>query len=607
MKLGFAIKVVSSGAGEPIAFNRGPWVKKVTDKREYVKLFTGLQGTSRQVSFLTFDDNGCFLTVMQSIPGRLGDFNSGWVYIPSSVLITGEELVKVHTFVSNVIKESNIAHIQPQIEQFFSTVYPDNDCAVQYTPSAGDKYGVRYYDSQSLPLLLGPQRYQAYYSQYETIFLIDSTAGLGFAPEYVSRCADITTMPLEQYAILKSPTAQHTSSLGRNVVVKLASGQPFTAPVRVRKGESVQLLVCKDGCEPVSCRTQPLVRDIEEFPVLEGISWRRKISLASFILRDAQDGQLITSAQIKVNGRVLLHEITVPENSSQPLTYEISAVGYDRERGTINLAYTTLPINVTLHKRTPVYGGMAGGTVGGGSGNSMRQRLIGVGITLLVLVACYGVYAFFSGSDEPAQMSSGSTATENTTRGGGSTDTGSDASTPQEDLITYLDGHDTWTRDELANHGAPSLLFDDLNEFKMKKFNEMKRFRADYTDLIAQSSKMKQIANAMDTYMGSQPVQGTTRYTEADDINVTRYIASLQPKAGASTPPASESTGSKPSGSLQQHAADAKNKGKTGKSQDKTTNPDPTKNNTQSKGPKTDKKQEKKQDVGSSARGGDIK
>ena len=52
-KLGFAIKLASQGAGNAIECNKGQWINKVVDIREYLKLFNGLQGTDNIVTFMS--------------------------------------------------------------------------------------------------------------------------------------------------------------------------------------------------------------------------------------------------------------------------------------------------------------------------------------------------------------------------------------------------------------------------------------------------------------------------------------------------------------------------------------------------------------------------
>ena len=74
-KLGFAIKLASQGAGNAIECNRGQWISKVVDIREYLKLFNGLQGTDNIVTFMSFDEGGCYLTLLRAISGRMGDFH----------------------------------------------------------------------------------------------------------------------------------------------------------------------------------------------------------------------------------------------------------------------------------------------------------------------------------------------------------------------------------------------------------------------------------------------------------------------------------------------------------------------------------------------------
>lgn len=134
-KLGFAIKLASQGAGNAIECNKGQWTNKVVDIREYLKLFNGLQGTDNIVTFMSFDEGGCFLTQLRAISGRVGDFLSGWIYIPNTIDVSGEDVMNTYNYVRNILSQSNLSDLKEDIESFFSKEYPSKEIAAQYVAS----------------------------------------------------------------------------------------------------------------------------------------------------------------------------------------------------------------------------------------------------------------------------------------------------------------------------------------------------------------------------------------------------------------------------------------------------------------------------------------
>lgn len=170
-KLGFVIRLASQGAGNAIECNKGQWTNKVVDICEYLKLFNGLQGTDNIVTFMSFDEGGCFLTQFRAISGRLGDFLSGWIYIPNTIDISGSDVLDAYNFVRRILRESNLNDLKESINDFFSKEYPLNNYSTQYAPSNGEKFGVRFIGYYTMKEILD-DRYQSYYCDCKAISLV---------------------------------------------------------------------------------------------------------------------------------------------------------------------------------------------------------------------------------------------------------------------------------------------------------------------------------------------------------------------------------------------------------------------------------------------------
>lgn len=236
-KLGFAIKLASQGAGNAIECNKGQWVNKVVDIREYLKLFNGLQGTDNIVTFMSFDDSGCFLTQLRAISGRGGDFLSGWIYIPNTIEATGEDIMNAYNYVRNILSQSNLSEYKEDIESFFSKEFPQKKCTAQYIPSSGEEFGVRFNNVYySMKEILDVDRYQPYYSSYKAIFLLDKDGEVKIAKDQVSKFKDLTKQHLNKTCIFNAPSPEEVRLLGRGTKIIFQTRKEFKSPVLTKMG-----------------------------------------------------------------------------------------------------------------------------------------------------------------------------------------------------------------------------------------------------------------------------------------------------------------------------------------------------------------------------------
>ena len=213
-KLGFAIKLASQGAGNAIECNRGQWINKVVDIREYLKLFNGLQGTDNIVTFMSFDEGGCFLTQLRAISGRVGDFLSGWIYIPNTIEASGEDIMNTYNYVRNILFQSNLNDYISDIESFFSKEYPSKEVVAQYIASRGQLYGVRFLGHYTLKEIVGEHRYQPYYSDYKAVFLLNKKDEVAITNESASNFRDLTDKDIVKTSIVVPPTNASLQALG---------------------------------------------------------------------------------------------------------------------------------------------------------------------------------------------------------------------------------------------------------------------------------------------------------------------------------------------------------------------------------------------------------
>lgn len=350
-KLGFAIKLASQGAGNAIECNKGQWTNKVVDIREYLKLFDGLQGTDNIVTFMSFDEEGCFLTQFRAISGRVGDFLSGWIYIPNTIEASGEDVMNTYNYVRNILSQSNLNDYISDIESFFSKEYPKKEYVVSYVPSSGEEFGVRFNNMYySMKEILDTDRYQPYYSKYKAIFLLDKDGEVKISKEQVAKFKDLTKLSIDKTCILKAPSPEEVRRLGRGTKIIFQNNQEFKSSVLTKKGDKVQLYAIRNGFEPVAL---PLVMIQEDGQVMsidpQTVKWLKRIKPSMFWVCNHKDEPIGKGVRISINDTDVTDQgILISEEDCRQALIKISATDYETFEQRRNLLNDNLKI--TLHR-----------------------------------------------------------------------------------------------------------------------------------------------------------------------------------------------------------------------------------------------------------------
>jgi len=339
-KLGFAIKLASQGVGNAIECNKGQWTSKVVDIREYLKFFDGLQDTDNIVTFMSFDEGGCFLTQLRTISGRMGDFLSGWIYIPNTIEATGDDIMNTYNFVRNILSQSNLNDCIGDIEAFFSKEYPKKEFIAQYLPSSGEEFGVRFIDMYySMKEILDVDRYQPYYSKFKAIFLLDKNCEVKIANEQVARFKDLTKKIIEKYCIFKAPSPEEVRLLGKGTKIVFKTKQEFISPKLTKKGDTIQLYALRDGFEPFDLPEVIVQEDVQTYSVdPKAVKWRKRISRSMFIVTNKNNEVIEGGVQIFINGKNISNqEALIYEEDCYNVNVKITAPGYENFEKKLNL------------------------------------------------------------------------------------------------------------------------------------------------------------------------------------------------------------------------------------------------------------------------------
>ena len=581
-KLGFAIKLASQGAGNAIECNRGQWISKVVDIREYLKLFNGLQGTDNIVTFMSFDEGGCYLTLLRAISGRMGDFLSGWIYIPNTIEATGDEIMNTYNYVRNILSQSNLNDSIEEIKEFFSKEYPKQEYAAQYVPSSGDEFGVRFIDVYySMKEILDADRYQPYYSNFKAIYLLDKSGEVKIAKEQVARFKDLTKITIEKTCIFKAPSPEEVRLLGRGTKIVFSTKQEFNSPVLTKKGDRIQLFALRDGFEPVILPPITIQEDGQKcFIDPRTVKWKKRINPSMFTVYN-RNHEKIEDVRISINGTDITmgQEVFLYEEDCRQATVKYSAPDYEPFEHKRNLLLNEF-CEITLNRKvksyqttielangkhaemileskylsskydSPLKGYEFEEEYHGGKVLRMsswfvwKQRLWGffAALAVVMLIIAYAAFDAWLDThhfkfglppweeDRPAQQYNigSSTETEDSIHNQSDNQIESEqdgtADISLDAAIKYLDGNSTWTKSDMEKFPDLIGLFDDMNTFNLSSLlNEW------YKKLSNSQQFKKVYDSANKTYSnGWNPKQGSHNptYNKPNDeqISLTNYI-----------------------------------------------------------------------------------
>lgn len=556
-KLGFTITRTYQGVAKLIECNKGYWSSKVVDVRDYLKLFSGLQGTDNSITFISFDEGGCFLNQLRAISGRAGDNLCGWIYIPNTIEITSEEIMDAYDFVEKILSQSNINDSKEEIEAFFSKEYQQKKYIFKYAPSSGEKYGVRFLGRYSKKEILVKDCYQQYYSGYKAIFLVDSKGDV--QPSNEQMFVDLTNEEIREACIFLPPSE---NELKGGTKIKFKNGSEFNSPILTYKNEKIELSLTRKGFEPV----KKLVTILEDGQKLElgsqSIEWKKTVKRSMFKFFDQDEH---THAEIKeyirifINGTELTEQgLSISEKDCTRAKVEIHASGYEILKRTENLLNDRHEIKLCRKEKScecsiQLVNGREGrmiieskylppkeesplkgydkdrGVLKLSSSFIYKQRLFGFlqGLGALFLIyACFFIYSWINeGFPLPfinKEKTSAAIEVNND-----STEKKQDAketSYQLADAIKYLDNNTVWDKSVMEKYPDLQGLFDAMNEFRLEeltngwasKLNDSKNFQK-----VCESAQKNLDKNW-------NPKQGTHQptYNKPSDgqVNLTNYI-----------------------------------------------------------------------------------
>ena len=338
-KIELLIQKAHGGLTDVFVTNKGAWYGKTYDMRNYISHLR----LSKLFYVLNYHENGAYFSIVRPLNvGRTGDYMAAWIYIPNSITVASEDLLKLISLVQEKITSG--VEQYDNLRPFLDNTYPDLQY-VDYMPvRQSEALAYRMYGQNTdfvyLGNLLAQGLDQSYYKKYKAVFFLDIPARNEVPPSVLQQMCDLSRNGFEQPAYLFPPQTLPVS--GMELFVNQV---PFRdKPLKTILGSKVNLLLYRAGYKEVvlsvniSKNRQPLLLQSE-------IPWEKQISAKMFHVMFK--GRLAAQYQLFVNGNLVPGDrsISIREQEAKNARVEVMKPGCANYQGYLNL---TQSLNHTI-------------------------------------------------------------------------------------------------------------------------------------------------------------------------------------------------------------------------------------------------------------------
>lgn len=329
MRIGIAKKKTIVGDRDPKYFNGSPeWDGYVDDVRSFFAYVTNEQNT---LTFFQILESGVLYCYVRRKSGRDNDNRAYFLYVPASADISPEKLVEiVNCFVDCSARRDNDG-----LRSLTEVEYGERKPLV-YTPSNREAAKMAVFDKNKRDLdeFLSLVGYQQFNSEYKGVIIADGQE------EYINT-EDISSKDLARPITIMPPTQDEMERKWKIGGVTLyVNDKPFTAPMRVLSGSTLDVEARRQYCNPVKFPVRP-INDGKSISLNDAQPFTRDISSRNFKVLD-ENGITIKSVDIRVNSRPLGNR-PISVNAADEASLCVRADGYEEPKD-----QSFMPLEITV-------------------------------------------------------------------------------------------------------------------------------------------------------------------------------------------------------------------------------------------------------------------
>ncbi len=347
-KLGLIITRTKDGFGEFYSSgDNQSWASLASDERALLSYFKKDEGNRRFVTFVSFLDEGCLLTVMCRLAGRDSDNMTAWVFIPRMVKLSGPEVKEIWDKVKKCFSFGLKNEIETALGSTFTKEYDDCKNPLEYKKSVSDGGFAQFKVSCGFNIgdFFG-KLYQPDYPKYKYVFILGTEDGLELKDEVEPKFVKLPEPKL--VCQLLHPDREFLNSLGQGARVYLSEGTEFKYPVQVFKGSTGEITIKRPGFKDITS-TVTLKEEVQELKKEDfgDLSWLKHINKSQFRVVNKRGSSSVTGYDVSVNGKTLgLSGCDLKEDELSRAEVKVTAKGYKEYSGTWDLRMDQITIEL---------------------------------------------------------------------------------------------------------------------------------------------------------------------------------------------------------------------------------------------------------------------
>lgn len=338
-KIELLIQKAHGGLTDVFVTNKGAWYGKTYDMRNYISHLH----LSRLFYVLNYHATGIYFSIVKPLNvGRTGDYMAAWIYIPNSITVASEDLLKL----VSLVQEKIVSGVEQydNLKPLLDSSYPDLqyiDCMpVRQTEALAYRMYGQNTDFVYLGNLLAQGLDQSYYKKYKAVFFLDIPARNEVPQSVLQQMYDLSRNGFEQPAYLFPP--QTLPVAGMELFVNQV---PFRdKPLKTILGSKLNILLHRTGYKDVVLSVN-ICKPRQSFLLQNEILWEKEINAQMFHVMFK--GRLAMQYQLFVNGNLVSsdHSISIREQEARNARVEVMKPGCANYQGYLNL---TQPLTHTI-------------------------------------------------------------------------------------------------------------------------------------------------------------------------------------------------------------------------------------------------------------------
>ena len=338
-KIELLIQKAHGGLTDVFVTNKGAWYGKTYDMRNYISHLH----LSRLFYVLNYHATGIYFSIVKPLNvGRTGDYMAAWIYIPNSITVASEDLLKL----VSLVQEKIVSGVEQydNLRPLLDSSYPDLqyiDCMpVRQTEALAYRMYGQNTDFVYLGNLLAQGLDQSYYKKYKAVFFLDIPARNEVPQSVLQQMYDLSRNGFEQPAYLFPP--QTLPVAGMELFVNQV---PFRdKPLKTILGSKLNILLHRTGYKDVVLSVN-ICKPRQSFLLQNEILWEKEINAQMFHVMFK--GRLAMQYQLLVNGNLVSsdHSISIREQEARNARVEVMKPGCANYQGYLNL---TQPLTHTI-------------------------------------------------------------------------------------------------------------------------------------------------------------------------------------------------------------------------------------------------------------------